>query len=87
MLEDVTGNNITCFRAPAFRISADTFRVLEELNVYADLSVCSQRIPLLSSQIKNYHWLLAPRVPYHPSIDDPYSAGNLNSPAMRVLLV
>jgi len=77
ILEDAIGSQITSFRAPAFRISSDTFRVLEGLNVWTDLSVCSQRLPLLSSQIGNYHWLFAPRVPYHPSAENPYAAGDL----------
>jgi peptidoglycan/xylan/chitin deacetylase (PgdA/CDA1 family) len=77
LLEDAIGSQITSFRAPAFRISSETFQVLEELDFWTDLSVCSQRLPLLSSQIGNYHWLFAPRVPYHPSNVNPYAAGNL----------
>jgi hypothetical protein len=77
ILEDAMDARVECFRAPEFRISPETFRALEDLKVSVDLSICSQRLPLLSSQIGNYHWLFSPRAPYHPSRTNPYSKGDL----------
>ena len=77
LMEDSTGISATSFRAPQFRISDGTFNVLEALGFASDLSICSQRLPLLSSQIGNYHWLFAPRTPYHPSKTNPYAKGDL----------
>ena len=77
IIEDAIGDPVTAFRAPEFRISKDTVNVLDALGFAADLSVCSQRLPLLSSQIGNYHWLFAPRMPYHPSKTSPYAHGEL----------
>jgi hypothetical protein len=77
LIEDAIGTPVTAFRAPEFRISKDTLNVLDALGFAADLSICSQRLSLLSSQIGNYHWLFAPRTPYHPSKTNPYSKGDL----------
>lgn len=77
IIEDATGTAIGAFRAPAFRISNDTLTILDEVGFTADLSICSQRLPLISSQIGNYHWLFSPRVPYHPSKTNPYAKGDL----------
>jgi peptidoglycan/xylan/chitin deacetylase (PgdA/CDA1 family) len=77
LIEDCIKAGITTFRAPSYRISKDTLSLLDALSFKADLSVCSQRLPVLSSQLGNYHWLLAPRTPYHPSATNPYAKGDL----------
>jgi peptidoglycan/xylan/chitin deacetylase (PgdA/CDA1 family) len=77
LIEDAIGKTITAFRAPAFRISKHTLNILESLGFTTDLSVCSQRLPWLSSQVDNYRWLVAPRAPYHPSKTNPYAKGDL----------
>jgi hypothetical protein len=77
LMEDATGISATSFRAPQFRISDVTFNVLEALGFASDLSICSQRLPLLSSQIGNYNWIFSPRTPYHPSKTNPYAKGDL----------
>ena len=77
LIEDAVGTLVSTFRAPEFHISKDTLNVLDTLGFRADLSVCSQRMPLLSSQIGNYHWLVSPRTPYHPSRTNPYAKGHL----------
>jgi hypothetical protein len=76
-LADSLSCGITVFRAPAFRISRHTLNILDSLGFLADLSVCSQRAPLLSSQVGNYSLLFAPRLPYHPSPVNPYTKGDL----------
>jgi peptidoglycan-N-acetylglucosamine deacetylase len=77
LIEDATGTLVSSFRAPAFRIANNTLAILDEVGFTADLSICSQRLPLLSSQIGNYHWLFSPREPYHPSKRNPYTKGDL----------
>lgn len=77
LLEQTSGASVTAFRAPEFRISKYTLTVLDTLGFEADLSVCSQRLSLISSQIGNYHWLFSPREPYHPKDTNPYARGNL----------
>lgn len=75
-LEDITQQRMTFFRAPAFKISGTTIRVLEELGYEADLSMNSQRLGLLSSDVWNVSWMFAPRGPYHPDLDRPWRRGN-----------
>jgi hypothetical protein len=77
LLEHAVGTSVGTFRAPAFRISNETLQVLDGLGYVADLSVCSERFPLLSSQIDNYRWMCAPRMPYHPRQNNPYERGAL----------
>jgi hypothetical protein len=74
-LENQIGAPVMVFRAPAFRIADFTLRILSELGFVVDLSICSQRVSLLSSQPGNYHWLLSPRRPYHPDPTNPYTEG------------
>ena len=76
-LEDVVGGPVRAFRAPAFRISAATFRALDELGYDADLSINSQRLGLLSSDPWNFAWLIAPRTPYHPDGYSTWRSGRL----------
>ncbi len=64
------------FRAPAFKVSGQTMRILEGLGYRADLSVNSQRLGALGSDITNLAPLWAPRLPYHPSWSNPYRKGN-----------
>lgn len=65
-IEDVVQQRVVFFRAPVFKISGTTIRILEELGYEADLSMNSQRLGVLSSDVTNVTWLLAPRRPYHP---------------------
>lgn len=76
-LEDVVQARVRTFRAPAFRISGPTFRALEDLGYDADLSMNSQRLGLLSSDMWNVTWMLAPRLPYHPDDRRPWRPGRL----------
>jgi hypothetical protein len=77
-IEAVSEVEVTAFRAPGFIISSNTMIALEQCGYKADLSVNSQRLSILSSQIGNFHWLIAPRVPYHPSSTNPYCPGDLS---------
>jgi peptidoglycan/xylan/chitin deacetylase (PgdA/CDA1 family) len=74
-IEDVIQRRVTFFRAPVFKISGHTLRVLEQLGYEADLSMNSQRLGILSSDVWNVTWILAPRSPYHPDLAHPWRRG------------
>lgn len=76
-LEDVVQGRVKAFRAPAFRISGATLRALDDLGYEADLSMNSQRLGLLSSDVWNLTWMVAPRLPYHPDERRPWRPGRL----------
>ena len=70
------GREVRVFRAPCFGISGATVRLLQEHGYAADLSVNSQRLDLLTARPFSCNNLLAPRLPYHPSVRNPYRRGN-----------
>ncbi|MFX0199990.1 MAG: polysaccharide deacetylase family protein, partial [Candidatus Hodarchaeota archaeon] len=74
-LENLTGHPIKSFRGPQVKTSHLTHKILEDLNYSADSSVCSQRIDLISSNLINTGWILAPRLPYHPSKSSAFRRG------------
>lgn len=65
LLGEIAGE-VTAFRGPRVKISADTLEVLGELGYRTDSTVCSQRLDFLSSNLVNFGWLGAPRKAYHP---------------------
>src|SRR5262249_5350005 len=71
-LSDLIGDPVKFFRAPAFKISGTTLRILEGLGYEADLSINSQRLGVFSSDTWNVSWMLAPRKPYHPDFNQPW---------------
>ena len=78
IIEDALGARVDLFRAPVFRLSAATLRVLDELGYRADTSIPSTRLSLLSSDMWNIGYLRAPRRPYHPDPDYPFRRGDLS---------
>lgn len=74
-IEDIVQQPVTFFRAPVFKISGATIIVLEKLGYKADLSMNSQRLGLLSSDVWNVTWMIAPRRPYHPDTRYPWRRG------------
>jgi len=81
-LQNLAGSPIKSFRGPQVKTSHLTQKILEELNYSVDCSVCSQRIDLISSNLVNTGWILAPRLPYHPSKISPFKRG-----ARKILVV
>lgn len=75
-IEAIAGQAVISFRAPAFKISGATVKALEESGFKADLSVTSQRLGLLSSDVANIGWLYSPRSPYHPDYRNPFKRGS-----------
>ncbi|MBI3319289.1 MAG: methyltransferase domain-containing protein, partial [Candidatus Omnitrophica bacterium] len=63
------------FRAPVFKISGETIRVLDELGYRTDLSVTAQRLGVFGSDIYDVKPLFAPRRPYHPDLQNPFRRG------------
>ena len=74
-IENLVQQRVTFFRAPVFKISGTTIRILEELGYEADLSMNSQRLGVLSSDVWNMSWMAAPRCPYHPDFRRPWRKG------------
>jgi len=82
ILSEIIDSGICSFRAPRVKVSAHMYRVLAKLGYLTDSSVCSQRTDLISSNMVNPNWLFAPRMPYRPSLDNPFKRGTA-----RVLIV
>jgi peptidoglycan/xylan/chitin deacetylase (PgdA/CDA1 family) len=78
ILEELAGMPVTGFRGPRVKISSITLKVLLEQGYLTDSSVCSQRLDLLSSNLINPAWLVAPRIPYHPHEDNAFKRGDLD---------
>ncbi|RLC80055.1 MAG: hypothetical protein DRI81_04585 [Chloroflexi bacterium] len=76
-LQTLIGGPLRTFRSPRVKISALTLRLLAEYGYRADSSVCSQRMDVLSSNLINPGWLIAPRRPYHPHTANAFRAGDV----------
>lgn len=72
LLEDISGQEVISFRAPALRVNDDTPRALIQTGYRIDSSIASQRFDFFLSfgGIKKLRWLIAPRKPY---LTDPNS--------------
>jgi len=66
LLEDISGQEVISFRAPALRVNGDTARALIETGHKIDSSVASQRFDFFLSfgGLKKLKWFFAPRLPY-----------------------
>ena len=66
ILEDISGQEVVSFRAPALRVNGHTAEALAEAGYKIDSSVPSQRFDMfLSFGSRNkLKWLAAPRLPY-----------------------
>lgn len=77
LLEDISGQEVVCFRAPALRVGEQTARALVETGHRIDSSVASQRFDFFLSfgGLKKLKWLIAPRKPYRTSPDSIFKKG------------
>lgn len=77
LLEDISGENVISFRAPALRVNDDTTRALIETGYRIDSSIASQRFDFFMSfgGLKKLKWLTAPRLPYKTSPDTLFKKG------------
>ena len=66
ILEDISGQEVISFRAPALRVNAKTPQALQEAGFLIDSSIASQRMDIFLSfgVKKKLKWLKAPRRPY-----------------------
>ena len=80
LLEDISGQEVISFRAPALRTNKDTARALIETGYRIDSSVASQRFDFfLSFGSKNkFKWLAAPRLPYKVDPENIFKKGDSN---------
>jgi len=78
ILEDISGNEIVSFRAPALRVNENTVSALQLNGFKIDSSVAPQRLDIfLTLGSKNkLKWLFAPRSPYRTSLKDLTKKGN-----------
>jgi len=77
-LEAVIGGPVRAFRSPRVKISSTTLQLLAERGYLADSSICSGRLDVLSSNLINTGWLVAPRRPYYPHHAHPFKRGDLS---------
>ena len=66
ILEDMTGEEVVSFRAPAARVDKSFAGVLQQAGFKIDSSVSSQRLDMMFSfgALKKLNWLIAPRKAY-----------------------
>ena len=76
ILRKITARSIRSFRGPRMKTSHVTQKILEELGYTADCSVASQRVDVVSSNLINLGWIIAPRLPYQPSSRSAFRKGN-----------
>ncbi len=78
IIENIIGEEIISFRAPALRVNNDTAIALAEANYKIDSSVASQRFDMFMSfgGLKKLNWLTAPRLPYRTSEGSLFKKGD-----------
>lgn len=77
LLEDISGQEVITFRAPALRVNSHTAAALIEADYKIDSSVASQRFDFFLSfgGIKKLNWFFAPRLPYLTAPDSLFRKG------------
>lgn len=80
ILEDISGEEVISFRAPAARVNNNIPLALGEAGYKIDSSVSSQRLDMFFSfgSIKKLNWLLSPRKPYFTAKENVFRKGNSN---------
>jgi len=78
ILEDISGEEVISFRAPALRVNQNTAIALTETNYLIDSSIASQRFDMFMSfgGVKKMNWLIAPRKPYRTKSDNLFRKGD-----------
>ena len=78
ILEDIIGEAVVSFRAPAARVDKAFPQVLAEAGFKVDSSVSSQRLDMMFSfgALKKLHWLTAPRKAYFTQEDNIFCKGD-----------
>jgi peptidoglycan-N-acetylglucosamine deacetylase len=78
ILEDISGQEVISFRAPAARVNNNTARALIETGFKVDSSISSQRLDMFMSfgALKKLNWLTSPRLPYFTASENIFKKGN-----------
>lgn len=78
ILEDIIGEEVVSFRAPAARVDKTFPKVLAEAGFRIDSSISSQRLDMMFSfgVLKKLHWLTAPRKAYFTKTDNVFHRGD-----------
>lgn len=78
ILEDIIGEEVVSFRAPAARVNKAFPEVLWEAGFKVDSSVSSQRLDMMFSfgALKKLHWLTAPRKAYFAQTGNIFRKGD-----------
>lgn len=78
LLEDISGQEVISFRAPALRVNEFTAQALIETGYKIDSSIASQRFDMFLSfgSLKKLNWLRAPRLPYKTSENSLFKKGD-----------
>lgn len=78
LLEDISGQSVVSFRAPALRVNNFTPVALQKTGFLIDSSLAPQRFDMFLSfgSVRKMKWLKAPRVPYKTTQDDLFRRGN-----------
>ncbi len=77
ILEDISGQEVISFRAPAARVNNNTVQALLETGFRVDSSISSQRLDMFMSfgALKKMNWLTAPRLPYYTDKQNIFKRG------------
>lgn len=78
ILEDIIGDEVISFRAPAARVDKKFPQILREAGFKLDSSVSSQRLDMMFSfgALKKLNWLATPRKAYFTKPDNIFRKGN-----------
>lgn len=78
ILEDIIGEEVVSFRAPAARVDKRFPEILKEAGFKVDSSVSSQRLDMMFSfgALKKLHWLTAPRKAYFTQSNNIFKKGD-----------
>jgi peptidoglycan-N-acetylglucosamine deacetylase len=78
LLEDISGQEVISFRAPALRVNGFTAKALIETGHKIDSSVASQRFDFFLSfgGMNKLKWMAAPRLPYKVDPDNIFKKGD-----------
>ncbi len=78
ILEDIIGEEVVSFRAPAARVDKKFPLIMQEAGFKVDSSVSSQRLDMMFSfgALKKLHWLTAPRKAYFTQTDNIFRRGD-----------
>ena len=78
ILEDIIGEEVVSFRAPAARVDKGFTNILHESGFKVDSSVSSQRFDMMFSfgALKKLHWITAPRKAYFAKTENIFKKGD-----------